>query len=679
MNYVGIESIKNAYRDLLQEQNRYQEASSLELKEFTDPIFDGYQVHPEDTPSLTDINNALQQISVDLVALTSQYSSAAQRYNDLAEEIVSNLAAVDEIIETEKERIQDINIIAGNISAFTSVKTLKATDLSGTCSTEDDYTFMCAATDRVSTRLTVQDVFGNGYEGNAYVYNDNIFEVSAVNTSQRSNMIDYYSTTCYEYSRLTSAVKNDMYPVDVNYDDKEAECSIVLTSPTSTFNFLRIQSDITNISVEQISTSEDGGLSFKDLLTKSVEILNPSKKYEDDTYIYGSGILNFPTTNAVKIKLKSNGVTADNLAFARTVLDNVIFLKDIVFDINSYVSDYLFPIFFSQSINNVYTVTEADDTAEATTCSCPVSLLIAVSLLRTRNKPAAVGAFNFWDLDYTVFKDIEDITVEEDTKKAAFYNRRDSCNAILKVVGANDDIIDLLKEYDSLAEKTVDSLATLGYQILTKLTGTSDITTYDKLKDILLTYSLTDYDTATPSSKTEEQYQQYERYFVRLDQQQDNYEQSLKDATTIMPLTGVKRHLIRVNEITAFKGSFTTTSYLETGELLPGAVDCIAIFANEYIPPTFPADRSTIGNQKYLSYYLTVNEKTFEIVPVNSHKAGIKIIRFSNYTVAEDYTKHISEPIKSAKLKVKFYTPDTSCTPYLSKLKVCLGKAVIQP
>ena len=109
-NYGIIESIKNAYRDLLQEQNRHQEASSLELKEFTDPIFNGYQVHPEDTPSLTDINNALQQISVDLVALTSQYSSAAQRYNDLAEEIVSNLAAVDEIIETEKERIQDINI-----------------------------------------------------------------------------------------------------------------------------------------------------------------------------------------------------------------------------------------------------------------------------------------------------------------------------------------------------------------------------------------------------------------------------------------------------------------------------------------------------------------------------------------------------------------------------------------
>ena len=679
LDYVGIESIKNAYRDILEGQGRYQEASAVELLQFEDPIFSGYQVHPEDEPSLSDLNNALQQISIDLVALTSQYSSVAQMYNDLAEEVVSNLAAIDEIINMEKEHIQDINIIAGNISAFTSIKTLKATDLSGTCSIEDEYTFMCTATDRVSTRLAVQDVFGNGYEGNAYVYNDNSFEIGTINTGQRNNMVDYYSTTLYEYSRLTSTTKNDQYPIDVNYDDKEAECSIVLVSPTGNFNSVRIQSDITNVSIEQLSTSEDGGLTFKDTLTKSIEILNPTKKYEDDSYIYGSGILNFPTTNAIKIKLKSGGVTADKLAFSKTVLDDVIFLKDIKFDIKTYVNNYLFPVFYSQRENNVFIyLNSAGNDLTTEEYSFPVSLLIAISLLRTGNEPITIGSFNFWNLDYDIFKSISNTVVEEDSNKIALTNRREACFAIFQAISTKGDIIKQLKDYQSSSQKDNDKLLVLGHKVLVSLMKDDSVSSYDKLKDLLLTYNLAEYDTMVPPPITEAQYQKYEKYFIRLDQQQDNYEKSLSDATTIIPLEGVKRHLIRVNEITAFKNTFTTTAYLESTELLSGPVDCIAIFANEYIPATFPADRSTIGNQQYLSYFLTVNEQTFEVVPVNSHKAGTKIIRYSNYTVAEDYTKHVSEPIKSAKLKVKFYTPNTSYTPYLSNLKVCLGKAVVQ-
>lgn len=679
LDYVGIESIKNAYRDILQGQGRYQEASAVELLQFEDPIFNGYQVHPEDEPSLSDLNNALQQISIDLVALTSQYSSVAQMYNDLAEEVVSNLAAIDEIINMEKERIQDINIIAGNISAFTSIKTLKATDLSGTCSIEDEYTFMCTATDRVSTRLAVQDVFGNGYEGNAYVYNDNSFEIGTINTGQRNNMVDYHSATLYEYSRLTSTTKNDQYPIDVNYDDKEAECSIVLVSPTGNFNSVRIQSDITNVSIEQLSTSEDGGLTFKDTLTKSIEILNPTEKYEDDSYIYGSGILNFPTTNAIKIKLKSGGVTADKLAFSKTVLNDVIFLKDIKFDIKTYVNNYLFPVFYSQRENNVFIYlnsTGNDLTTEE--YSFPVSLLIAISLLRTGDEPITIGSFNFWNLDYSIFKDINNTVVEEDSNKVALTNRREACLAIFQAISTKGNIIEQLKDYQSSSQKDNDKLLALGHKVLVSLMKDNSVSSYDKLKDLLLTYNLAEYDIMVPPPITEAQYQKYEKYFIRLDQQQDNYEKSLSDATTIIPLERVKRHLIRINEITAFKNTFTTTAYLESTELLSGPVDCIAIFANEYIPATFPADRSTIGNQQYLSYFLTVNEQTFEVVPVNSHKAGTKIIRYSNYTVAEDYTKHVSEPIKSAKLKVKFYTPNTSYTPYLSNLKVCLGKAVVQ-
>ena len=680
MDYVGIESIKDAYRDILQGQGKYQEASKLALKQFVDPIFEGYSVHPEDEPSLDELNNTLQQISVDFVALTSQFSSAAQRYNDLAEEVIGNLAAVDEVIAAEKERIQDINIIAGNISAFSSVKTLKLADLSGTCSAEDDYTFMCTSTDRVSTRLVVQDVFGNGYEGNNYVYNNNIFESGVFNTNKRDNMLDYYSTTFYEYSRLTSNVRNDQYPVDVNYDNKEAECSIVLVSPSGTFNAVRIQSDITTLSVEQLSVSEDGGITFKDTLTKPVEVLNPTKKYEDDSYIYGSGILNFPATNAVKIQVKSHGTTADKLAFSRTILDGVTFLKDIAFDIPTYISNYLFPMFYSCNENNIFSF--SDSSQENPTIEeykFPVSLLIGISLLRTNNKPVNIGAFNFWDLDYDMLEDTESIVIEEDKGKVAFRNRREACLGILQTIETKGNIIEKLRSYynpDEDEDPPV-TLLNIASELFSNLAVDSSDTDISKLQELFELYNLAEYDTIVPIPVTEQQYQQYEKYFIRLDQQQDNYEQSLKDATTIIPLTFARRHLIRINEITAFNNTFASASYLESSELLTGPVDCIAVFANEYIPPTFPTDKSTVGNQQYLTYLLTVNNQTFEIVPVNSHKAGTKIIRYSNYTVAEDYTVHVTEPIKSAKLKVKFYTPHSSYTPYLSNLKVCLGKAVV--
>ena len=73
MEYVGIESIKKSYRDLLQNRGDYEAASLLEQKEFTDPVYEGLTVHPEIEPNLSTINNALQRIAIDLVALNSQY------------------------------------------------------------------------------------------------------------------------------------------------------------------------------------------------------------------------------------------------------------------------------------------------------------------------------------------------------------------------------------------------------------------------------------------------------------------------------------------------------------------------------------------------------------------------------------------------------------------------------
>lgn len=657
MECVGIESIKKTYRDILQKQGNYEVASQINIKDFTEPLYKGLIIHPEIEPSLKTINESLQKISVDLVALNSQYSSVANFYNDLMTEVLTNLESVDETIEREKERIQDMNIIAGNISSFSTIKTLTASELSGTCSMEDEHTFMCRATDRTSVFINIEDVLGNGYEGNTYVYNDGIYEKDIIDSSVRNKMIDDSSTSYWEYSRITMPECQKHYPSEVNFDNNEAECTILISGEEE-FNSLKIQSDINNLSVEQISVSYDEGLTYQDTMVDPIDILNPSQKYENTDYIYGSGLLSFPATTYAKIKLRSNGSLDDNLAFTKVILDNVSFLEDITFDTREYIIEYLAPIF-------VHARTDLEKFF-----NMPTSVLIGITLVKTSNKPSNVGLFNFWDLDYN-----SNLTsLQSDNDKCAFSNHEEACAAIKTFILSNTDIKNLLPKTDPInsSEETCKELASAIFQLIS-----DDYEVSTKIfNNFFAKYDLKKYDGVYAHYIQNPIYEKYEQYFSRHDQQQKNYEEALKDAETVVSLDNARRHVIRINDITAFSNTFELSSYLETTELISSPVDCIAIFANEYYSPAFTSNTSIYDVEDYLSYKLTVNGVEYNVVPINSHKSGIKIVRFSNYTVTENYTVHINEPVKSAKLKVNFVTPNPSYSPYLSNLKICLGKAV---
>jgi len=662
VEYVGIESIKRAYRDALQSKGRYEEASSLNQKKFADPIYEGLVVHAETEPNLDIINNALQRIAVDIIALNSQYGSVANLYNDLMSEVLTDLESVNEIIGMEEERIQDLNIILGNISSFTSVKTFTANDLSGTCSIEDERTFMCHSTDRTSVNLTVEDVSGNGYEGNSYVRNNGGYEKDIVDSSVRNKMIDESSVSYYEYSRLSVPKDTKDYPSDANFDNTEAECTVLISSD-DTFNSIKLQSDITNVSVEQISISEDGGMTYVDTMYNPIRILEDSKKYEDNSYIYGSGLLCFPATHYAKIRLKSNGTLSEQLAFSKIVLDGIVYLKDITFDASKYVYEYLVPTF------------NAARNSDVTYSKIPLSVLICIALVRTGIKPANAGMFNFWDLQY----DTTLCTLPEDKGKCAFTDRVQSGLAVFRFIMSKLELMSSVTELpDNPSECTAQQCKNFGAQILQFMVDDIEVAT-NIFNDYYTRYDLQQIDKLEIIKElTYETRMKYEQYFMRFDKQPQSYAEALQDAETVIQLNGARRHVIRINDITAFTSTYDTESYLETGELISGPVDCIAVFSNEYYPPVFPTDASIYGLQDYLTYILTVNGTDYTVVPVNSQKDGIKIIRFSDYTITEDYTVHIDEPVKTAKLKVKFITPNQSYSPYLSNLKVCLGKAVIQ-
>lgn len=140
---------------------------------------------------------------------------------------------------------------------------------------------------------------------------------------------------------------------------------------------------------------------------------------------------------------------------------------------------------------------------------------------------------------------------------------------------------------------------------------------------------------------------------------------------TIVQIESAKRHIVRINNMEARVGKFAKNTSMVTGELIVSPVDSISIFANEYVPEHFPS-------ATYFKYILNVNGINYDVVPINSQRAGVKIIKTSNYSLADVSIKHIDESIKSASLTVVIVSPNEAETPYLSNIKVCFGKGGVK-
>lgn len=139
----------------------------------------------------------------------------------------------------------------------------------------------------------------------------------------------------------------------------------------------------------------------------------------------------------------------------------------------------------------------------------------------------------------------------------------------------------------------------------------------------------------------------------------------------IFPYSGTKCKSIRINNIRLYSSEYKDAEIKSVNILESGSVDKISLFASEYIPDHFNAAI------EYIKYYLAVNGTEYEIVPVNSGREGISLIKYSevNDSSAEsNKIKLIEETIKNARLRVSIKTHNDKETPYVSNLKLCLGK-----
>jgi len=139
---------------------------------------------------------------------------------------------------------------------------------------------------------------------------------------------------------------------------------------------------------------------------------------------------------------------------------------------------------------------------------------------------------------------------------------------------------------------------------------------------------------------------------------------------TLVPTA--KRHVIRINDMKAFKNEYKQVSTIRSRELITAQTNAIAFFANENIPDFYENETAS-----YIKYYLTINGRDFEVVPINSQRNGIKIIKTAQTIIQSSTTLVIEESIKSAYLTIVIEPFDKYTSPRISNIKILTGKKVI--
>ena len=151
---------------------------------------------------------------------------------------------------------------------------------------------------------------------------------------------------------------------------------------------------------------------------------------------------------------------------------------------------------------------------------------------------------------------------------------------------------------------------------------------------------------------------------------ESNYVENNKIKINDIIFNNTYRKIIRINEVEARRVMFNSGSGTTENIITSGRAISAGIFVNEYIPDFV---KNNLTDE--IKYVLIINGKNYEVIPINSDKKGIKLIKYSQTPVKENYVTYINEPINS--LQVALVIPTTlKYSPYLANLKLCLGKQV---
>lgn len=283
-------------------------------------IFKPIYIHQEEEPNVDELNTNSNNIVLDIEKIDNNIIAASQKIENLLESTKLRLSNIKNYLAAEKERQEDMNILCNRYTEFASVITLNDSNFEGDLVIENGVlSAKIKSTENI--KLSVVDVNGNGYEGNKYVYSDNAFLEDSMNSNLRTSMINGNLSSYYEYSRITIGNTVEGAPVLFNKDSTEAECSIELKAEKQ-INKLLINSDRDDIVLSKVFTSQDGLIYTLDK-EYNVAMNERYERYNNQGYVYGSGIIAFEPCSYVKLFFKSNGYTNDTIAFVNTFYNSV--------------------------------------------------------------------------------------------------------------------------------------------------------------------------------------------------------------------------------------------------------------------------------------------------------------------------------------------------------------------
>lgn len=298
--------------------NEYKE---LQLQNYIQN-YTGMYFHPEGGGDFF-INEGLTKIKTDLHALDTLLVDTGTAINDLLINTSLRLEEVKKSIISEKERYQDMMMLCNRYTDFESVKALDVTKFSGSYNQTKDGVIYAPCTQMNKVNVRCVDVQGNGYEGNAYVYDKSTskYHKDICNTADRGQMTDDSSSTYYEYSRLVvDEVEENAPRMIFNKDNEHALCTIYFYTE-DIVNYIDISSEDSDISITAIQYSADG-IDFKLLETPEIKINNILESYGQYGYIYGSGKIAVPMAQHFKITFQANNFKTDTIAYEKTIFEN---------------------------------------------------------------------------------------------------------------------------------------------------------------------------------------------------------------------------------------------------------------------------------------------------------------------------------------------------------------------
>lgn len=316
--------VRHSYLQALADEKKFDTYKLKSEQSPNTPLFAPHYVNKEDEIKYDNINENILESSFDILNLNFNITDAAYEIESLMEDVNNRIESIDEKLKAEEERVRDINMICGNINDFNTIIPLSSNNFkikSSLYQYKNCLTASVASEEKVDVKLI--NINGNGYIGNDYVVSkesDQLFEKDKLNTANEKYMYDNIKNTYWEYSRIFSYDSTNKSDI-INIDD--VSCTVQLTFEAQNelgINELVFTDDI-KLSVTKIEISSDN-LNWITTFEGNISPNNVDQSYSNFSYIYGSGVLIFPTTKYVKITLESNYVENNKIKINDIVFNN---------------------------------------------------------------------------------------------------------------------------------------------------------------------------------------------------------------------------------------------------------------------------------------------------------------------------------------------------------------------